>query len=92
MSWSYIYDTKVDLADDTPASVVGTPSREVVDTLRQAALDLIATGLFGDKDAYDFRINLNGHENPGHVPADGYANDCCQIAITQTTRVNQEQG
>jgi exo-beta-1,3-glucanase (GH17 family) len=35
-------------------------------------------------EATHYNVTLSGHANPGHAPAQGYANDYVQVSVTQT--------
>ena len=45
--------------------------------------DLVATGALGDPMKHKFSVSLVGHANPGHEPAEGWANDSVTISISQ---------
>lgn len=52
------------------------------------ALDLaeraIASGVVGDPKG-TYKVSMNGHGNPDHKPAEGWANDFVSINIYQVT-------
>jgi hypothetical protein len=55
---------------------------EQYDAARSVACTLIATGAIGAK-AKVFSVSLSGHANPGHVPQEGWANDCITVSVSQ---------
>lgn len=90
MSWStYIGPTA---AADIKASLDVAPLppelaphvQEQVDKAKATALAIVKSGVIGDADAHFF-VSLSGHANPGHVPAEGWANDCISVSVSQAT-------
>lgn len=49
----------------------------------EAALVIIETGSVGDPLARRFSVTLAGHSNPGHEPAEGWANDAASVSVYQ---------
>jgi len=91
MSWSAsLGATKAADIDEAIDKVPTTPPEdgcdehvcEQINAARAAAKGLIASGLVGDGDKA-FTVTLSGHSNEGHEPADGWANDCVTVAISQ---------
>lgn len=59
--------------------------KEAVVQAKDAATTLVHSRVFGDPEEVGFTINLAGHSNPGHLPADGWANDFVSISVSQKT-------
>lgn len=60
--------------------------KEAIGVAREAAKQIIASGAVGPIDGEteaSFTVALNGHSNEGHEPADGWANDCMTVVVTQ---------
>jgi hypothetical protein len=79
------YETAGNDILDTEREVRGQEGEHVDEAAaaaKQAALDLIASGVVGDGDA-PIRVSLSGHANPDHEPAEGWANDFVSINIYQ---------
>lgn len=85
MSFSLsIPDTTVDeLPDaiDQAAATLGLTdeTRESLEAAKAAALALAASGVVGRGRVTG---SLSGHANPGHVPTEGYANDCVTVSLS----------
>jgi hypothetical protein len=66
----------------SPPNLDGGP-REQFEKARELAAQLIESEAVGDPEHNIFAVSLNGHANPGHVPAEGYANDMITISVSQ---------
>lgn len=88
MSWNAYYSTREGFNTDTPMS--SSPAKidltgvvaEQWKVARNAAAGVLSSGAVGNADK-EFSITLSGHANPRHEPAEGWANDCISITITQ---------
>lgn len=56
---------------------------ESIATAAGAVLAVLQSGALGDPDEYGFNVNVNGHANPEHKPAEGWSNDHLTISISQ---------
>lgn len=88
MSWSESFSqvTCDDLSDVQPqnAATASTPaSLEQFTAARDGACALILSGAVGDQATHKFFVNLSGHANQGHAPAEGFANDAVTISVYQ---------
>lgn len=59
------------------------PVNEALATACGTAVALLNSGAVGDPQAHDYAISLNGHANPEHKPAPGWANDYISISVSQ---------
>lgn len=88
MSWSVSYESKENFTNDvrSPGSS-GIDTAEAAEQLtaaRGVAIHLMESGVLGAKDG-DYCVYLNGHANPEHRPAPGWANDCVGVNVSQKT-------
>lgn len=88
MSWSVSYESRKNFTNDVrspgSSSIDTTEAEEQLRAARSAAIDLMESGAVGAKDG-DYRVYLNGHANPEHRPAPGWANDCVAVNVSQKT-------
>lgn len=76
------------LAETIDQAIVELPceltdaTRETLNAAKDAAVALAASGVVGQGTVSG---SLSGHANPGHVPTDGWANDCVTISLSCTT-------
>lgn len=88
MSWSTIaVSVGGDSVDKDLEALVaqGQEGPEVdrsLEAVKQAAADLIRSGVVGNP-SHTFRVAAGGHVNPGNEPAEGWANDCLNLSISQ---------
>lgn len=54
-------------------------------TAVDAADKLVSTGVFGNPASKRFYVNLSGHANTSHEPAEGWVNDCVTISVSQAS-------
>jgi hypothetical protein len=92
MSWSIGYANRRDFQEDRREYSSGVSDAEHVDdqvrVARAVVTQIIESGAVGRDTNVpgghkDFTVTLSGHGNAGHEPAQGWANDCLSIHITQ---------
>lgn len=95
MSWSISYPSREDFVADRRSDPNMRSNTTEVDAqiraARAAAAAVIDSGTVGQdanvpQGRKDFAISISGHANPGHEPAQGWANDCINISISQKTK------
>jgi hypothetical protein len=69
-------------AYQTPVSVEVT---EQFEAAKRVARALVDGKTVGKRDDMKFRINLNGHANPGHEPTVNYSNDYITVSVVQAS-------
>lgn len=95
MSWGFSLKTRTsieafdsafggaaDLYRSQGATPLASEAEEQVEAARQAARNIIESGVVGD-DTTNISVSFSGHANPGHAPQPGWANDFVQVTITQ---------
>ena len=88
MSWSAYRQNPARGADLTgfttsPEALTPEMDEQFTEAKRVAGV-IIESGVVGDPQGW-FNISLSGHANPGHKPAEGWANDSCVVNIYQAT-------
>jgi hypothetical protein len=88
MSWSLsinphdsIEETRSAIEHTEPSSPLPEESLEQLRAAKVAVADLLDSGCVGGPPVL---ISFSGHANPGHRPAEGWANDYVSITITQS--------
>ena len=90
MSWSLSYANAEEFRDDRPSFMsmavnadVPPETKEQIAAAREAAFVLLGSKAVG---TLDVQINLSGHANTDHEPAQGWANDAITVSIVQKDR------
>lgn len=78
------FDAAIDALE--PPHELTQEGRAQLVAAREAAKALVHGGSIGD-DGKRFYATLNGHANPGHEPAPGYANDLVSVSVRQADPV-----
>jgi hypothetical protein len=85
MSWSMngvVHDEES--VDNLKGSTVDSIAvAEQMEFAKAVVKDAVESGVLGDPRQHHFYVQLNGHANPSHEPAPGWANDTITISITQ---------
>lgn len=87
MSWSVTYNSRENFEKDVrdhQAALNSTEAVEQLNVARASAKAIMESGAVGVKDG-DYHVSLNGHANPEHRPATGWANDCIGVHVSQKT-------
>ncbi len=58
--------------------------KEQMNAAADAATKIISSGAVGTG---EFDVNVSGHANPDHEPAEGWSNDCVTVSVSQRPRV-----
>lgn len=91
MSWSVTYGSKAEFYADNPNHASRSdPTPEIQIAIneqvaqgRHIAKEIIESGVVGDHKEHDFTVNLYGHANAKHQPAQGWANDTVTVTVSQ---------
>lgn len=85
MSWSETLQNLPyeDLDSLEPKNEYTKAALDQFEEAKEAAVQLVSSGCFGDPKRFYFNITLGGHSNPDHEPLAGWANDCVSIYISQ---------
>lgn len=87
MSWSA---SVTNISIDEIDSIVSFPAelseeaKEQFEAAKEHAKALAESGVVGDVENHRFNVNLAGHANPGHEPAEGWANDGIAVNVAQS--------
>jgi hypothetical protein len=94
MSWSEsLSNVSLDEIEGTPPNAYTSTVPEHLDQFAKAktvAQDIILSGVLGDPATKRFNVNIGGHGNPNHEPAQGWVNDCISISISQLSPPKEE--
>lgn len=85
MSWSET-SSDLSLADVHALKPRHAATKDNVDQFeaaKAAAIELINSGVVGSNYEQRYHVGLHGHGNPGHKPAEGWANDSVTVTVTQ---------
>jgi len=89
MSWSTQSQQAVTVASGDAEILPNPPyiddpgTLDQVEAAREAAKAIMRSGAVGGESTL-FRVTASGHSNPGHVPREGWANDCITLTVSQT--------
>ncbi len=90
MSWSASTVVPVGTPSAEVRSIIGEATVHGQDTVEahaafgaaaDSAAALIVSGIVGSLDDSGFRVQLNGHANPGFEAPPGWSNDCVGVQI-----------
>lgn len=66
----------------TPYNEADEHVREQMNVAADAATKIIASGAIGGA-GKEFYVNVSGHANPDHEPAEGWSNDALTVSVSQ---------
>jgi hypothetical protein len=86
MSWSAQYEWNEDglLVLKSESNLATLEAEQQHDEALIAFANIMDSGAMGNFDKYTYSLTLSGHANEKHEPAEGWANDCLTLTITQT--------
>lgn len=82
MSWHVQYESRAAFLADQRTFESGTPAGDQLQEARAAAESIITSRCVADE-SKDVMVTLFGHANAQHEPAQGWANDCVTVTVTQ---------